>query len=570
MALNLASFHPPALSTSDLHRTERRFREIQHGYEVVPLEMPALRASDGRQDFPHFWLYPLTTVPALWITEALSLHPNTAFTATNLLLAVLAFAMLVWRGLTPVALMVLAGPLLWWIDKAHADVFTVSLLTIGFVLLHGSPGWALVALGAAAAQNPPLAPVFILAAASVAVGLYTRRARADDFAARQAWIGLASGSALAMIPFLYYLWRLGILTPLAGWTRPHLPTVGEMGTFLWDPNIGLMLNHPVFVVSMGIALMAAVRTRRLGTWNTWLPLACALLLLAGFSQSVNINHGATPGMNRWTLWLVALGAPLLAEASTSLRGSRWMGIAAMASLVWSIYWFQPSRPENYKTATPTAQWIWSRVPWLNNPPVEIFAERVSHAEPPTVPVALPDCRKVLIVEGRWPAPCLPPVLEGASCTGPGTACYANASEDGYRLTRIAMPGGLHVERNPRAWPMDRSLTQHLREVIDQAGASGLAPAPAGLDGSMLRAAHGAAWTYALQARDRLVIYVGDPAPDAVLTLRLPGSMAGRFVDLDNGTTLSTVVRAGGEPWAAWDVKIPGGRPHVVLTMALAR
>jgi hypothetical protein len=30
------------------------------------------------------------------------------------------------------------------------------------------------------------------------------------------------------------------------------------------------------------------------------------------------------------------------------------------------------------------------------------------------------------------------------------------------------------------------------------------------------------------------------------------------------------VRAGGEPWAAWDVKIPGGRPHVVLTMALAR
>jgi hypothetical protein len=299
----------------------------------------------------------------------------------------------------------------------------------------------------------------------------------------------------------------------------------------------------------------------------WMPLLCATVLVSGFAQSVNINHGATPGMNRWTMWLMALGIPVLVEAEWRCTPTRAIGIAALASTIWSVVWFQPGRSEDYKTPTRVAAWMWSRAPWLDNPPIEIFAERVSRAEPPRVPVATADCRKALTYGGNWPVPCLPPLDPDSRCVTADSVCYANADGARYRYKPVRFPSGLDVStRTVRAWPLDEGFARHLRAALDDVGVSGLAPASAGESGAMLRAAHGVAWTYTLQAADRLFIYVDHPAADAVLTLRLPSAMAGGFADLDSGERLVSVVRAGA-PWAVWDVKVP---PRTRVALGLKR
>jgi hypothetical protein len=448
----------------------------------------------------------------------------------------------------------------------------VSLLAVAFALLDVGPGLALVAAGAAAAQNPPLAPVFVVTLVFVlarpylertivpaAVAPATRRPEARTLA------GAAIGAALAVLPVLYYEWRLGVPTPILGWTRFHVPSVREAGAFLWDPNIGLAVNNPVFVLAAAGAAIWAARRRAMTIATCWMPLACAAILIAGFVQSVNVNHGATPGMNRWTLWLTALAVPLLTDVEWRGGARRILGAASLASLVWAVVFFQPARPEDYKTPTRTATWIWSHAPWLDNPPIEIFAERVSRAEPPRIPIATPDCRKVLTLAGRWPVPCLPPLGPDARCAKPESACYANAGRSGYGFAPVRFPSGLDFAANLRAWPLDDAFARHLRAALDEIGVEGLAPAASGDSGTMLRAAHRVAWTYTLQAADRVFVYVDEPAADAVLTFRLPAPMAGAFMDLDTGERLVGVVRAG-EPWAVWDVKVPPGRRHLALAM----
>lgn len=596
MAMNLAAFRPPSLSQSDLHRIERRFQTIAAGYETVPLEMPALRAGDGRQDLPHFWLYPLLAVPALWATDALGAHPNYAFTFLNVVIACSAFVVLALRTSIFIAVLMLAGPLIWWIDKAHGDVFTVSLLAIGFALLQRAPGWALIALGAAAAQNPPLAPVFALAAAAAIVrggrsglgiwdwglgvpsegrSLSTPKPQSptpNPHLAARTLAAAATGAALTALPFIYYEHRLGVPTPLAGWTKFHVPHIREIGAFVWDPNIGLIVNHPVFVMTAATALVVAARRRRITTFTVWLPLLSTLVLLVGFAQSVNINHGATPGMNRWILWLTTLAVPVLIEIESARLSTCALAVAAAASTMWSVVWFSPERPENYKSPTATARWIWTRFPSFDNPPIEIFAERISGSEPPLIPTATSDCRKVLAMDGVWPVPCLPPLDAAQACTISGSACYANivqsATDSGYRFAQVRYPVGLDFAR-ARAWPIDPRFATHLRRALDELGVQGLAPAAASESGAMLRAAHGVAWTYVLQAPDRLFVYLPDAGDNARLTLRLPGPMAGGFVDLSSGERLISVVR-GGARWTIWDVNVPPGRRHLALVMKMTR
>ena len=81
-------------------------------------------------------------------------------------------AWLIARVPMAVALFVVAGPILWWVDKAHAEVLTVSMIAIGLLELRDRPWWSIVAFGVAATQNPPMAGAMILA---LGFALYTQR-----------------------------------------------------------------------------------------------------------------------------------------------------------------------------------------------------------------------------------------------------------------------------------------------------------------------------------------------------------------------------------------------------------
>ena len=117
---------------------------------------PELRDAAGRQDYFHFWFYSALAVPGLWLVRSVGGHPNYAFTILNLILF-LAAAWVVSRHLTWWLTAASCSPVIWWLDKAHTEVFTFSLLAIAFALMREAPWWSLVALGAASTQNPPIA-----------------------------------------------------------------------------------------------------------------------------------------------------------------------------------------------------------------------------------------------------------------------------------------------------------------------------------------------------------------------------------------------------------------------------
>ena len=65
---------------------------------------------------------------------------------------------------------VFAGPILWWLDKPHTEPFTFALYAVAFALFASAPWWSLVAVGAAATQNPGNAALVGILAVAAAAG----------------------------------------------------------------------------------------------------------------------------------------------------------------------------------------------------------------------------------------------------------------------------------------------------------------------------------------------------------------------------------------------------------------
>jgi hypothetical protein len=169
--------------------------------------------------------------------------------------------------------------------------------------------------------------------------------------------------------------------------------------------------------------------------RTLVVLFCAAsALLVVFAQSGNVNHGGTPGMSRYGLWLLALMMPLIAGGCARLEATRPVLLSTLIaiSVVFSAYTFRPEWNDRGGDPSPNwlAQTIWTRWPAADNPVPEVFAERVAGRDgTPIVPVGTAGCEKLLIrgdgTETWWPFPCRPkPVPE--ACTVRNALCYVNA------------------------------------------------------------------------------------------------------------------------------------------------
>jgi hypothetical protein len=214
-------------------------------------------------------------------------------------------------------------------------------------------------------------------------------------------------------------------SPLIGYTQPAWPSLRRMLSLLFDPNIGLIPNVP-FIAAAGVIAMASRTTPRSdrAMRDRLIAAAACALLLAAFAQSVNVNHGATPSLNRWTLWLTPW---LLLIVARRNQRPRVVMVLAVLNTIWAGWFFRPSVPEVYRYPTATASWLWSHAPHWYLPAAEVFAERVSHREPAYLPVALPGCATVLIIDGRWPAACPPVAPAPDACLGPNRLCYATSA-----------------------------------------------------------------------------------------------------------------------------------------------
>ena len=434
LAHNLSNLRAPTFA-KDRHDIKPYFDRWGTGYESIPpfFVITDNRGDDGRYDLQHFWFYPALVAPALAVTDALNIHPNYAFAAVNLLLLVLAAAVVAQRlGLLLTALLFL-GPVVWWVDKAQTEAFTFSMLAIAMASLRTRPGVALACLGAAATQNPPLAILLVVAMLAVAV---TQRRWWRD---RGVLVGGALGGALALLHPLYYEMRLGVLSSMPGVVQ-HVPTLPELRFALFDLNFGLVPGAPAFAVAVAITLVLLLRRpRQLASWDLAVALAAVPIFLYAFAQSPALAAGGTPSMTRYALWLMPLAIPLLARLrETKSVPERWLVVAAAATVVWTVAMFLPSRPEgDIFQPTRLASWVWRHHPGAENPLAEVFYLKVAHAYESPQPVALPDCAKVLVVYGEWARCPVGPVP--ARCrTDP---CYANRGGDHYDFAAAPVRGG---------------------------------------------------------------------------------------------------------------------------------
>lgn len=437
MALRLAGAERPSLSDDELAGIRAYFERLDTGFEDAnpTLSPPGLVGPDGRHDFPHFWFYPALAAPGVALALRVGLHPSWGFVVVNLLLWLAAASLVSPRIGWAATLLLFLGPVVWWIDKAHTEVFTVALLSIGLAVCRERPGWAIVAFAAAATQNQPIAlgiPLVLLAATFD---------RPHVWRDRRLWIGATAGACLLVLHPLYYWLRLGVLEPqsLVHGTNPHVPTAAEMAAFALDPNIGLLPNFPLYGPVVGAATIVVAQRdwRALLTPSILVATCLAFVFLAAFSQTTNVNSGATPGPARYGLWLVPLAIPLFGEARR-VGGAGWhrmLAPVAMASALWALVAYAPSLPESCDTPTRLAAFLWEHAPSWDDPLPEIFDERLLHREVNDAlePVATPTCSKVLIVGGAWPTSCPKPAIP-VRCRTAESRCYANRrARGGYRF-----------------------------------------------------------------------------------------------------------------------------------------
>ena len=566
LALNFAAFRGPAIADDaipDLQATIGRHEPRLAQWDIGKW---SVAGRGGGRDFVHFWFYPALAAPAMWVTNALGVHPAFAFTALNLSLLGLALWLCLPRLGAPVSLLLFCGPIVWWIDKPHTEAFTFALLAVAFALFRERPWWSAVAAGAAATQNPPITvlPVLIVAATTV-----THRASLRD---ARFWWGAAAGLSLALLHPLYYLARHGTPSLLISTTRQSLPRFAEWSAVVVDPNIGLLPNYPAIAIALLAALLVVLlkQPRELISSDMLSAGIASAVFLFSFAQTANVHHGATPSISRYALWLVPLLIPVLVRA-VQLGGRPWaIGICSLApvSALVCVFAFHPRMPENSREPTLLAEYLWTTHPGWNNPLPEVFVETITHTEDRWLPAATPGCEKVLLWDRgdgeRWPIPCFPAAPPQA-CIGSDSLCYANLEHGKYTFAEAAITDGQPFKvRRELLWPA--AAEARTRKIFIEFEWWRLRLL--GTDSPALRSSHGAERVWVYEGPDRYLFVVLRPGPDAGLLLRPPRRMRGRLLDPESDGP-GHEIRFDGVPYELWQVPLPAGPRVVILALASA-
>jgi hypothetical protein len=385
------------------------------------------------QQLWHFWFFPLLVSPLFWVTgDILRFGP---FVLANMALLTITFGV-VWRRLgTAAAAFVGLGPIIWWVDKAQTEVFTVAALSVGFALL-ARPAAAALAFAVASTQNPPIG---VLALLLFGVSLFrgVRNTRID--------YGLwCAAAAMTMLHPLFYLWRLGRLTPLVEGQDLRIPALRTMLAVVNDLNIGIAINAPITLSILVATLLVSALRRGAERKRLAFIAAATTVFLVAFAQAPNVNSGGTPGMSRYALWLAPVVLAVWPTPGLRTPAGQIRSAAVALAVVWDLCYFRPSLPERYLTPTATALAVWTTHPSWENPLPEIFAERIRQKDGANLLAATPNCAKALLQDGQWPTPC-PSIPIPAACRHEGALCYANRRPDGtYHFVKTSRRGGYRL------------------------------------------------------------------------------------------------------------------------------
>jgi hypothetical protein len=460
MAWNLSEGRPPALTPQEYRQLQRSLSPALDPYPLVVLEPPG---ADGRSSFCHSWAYSSMVAPFVRAAALLGLPVLGAFTTVNALLLVLTAAVAHARAGPGVAVLVLGGPCLWWVDKPHPEVFVMSALVTAVLVLPVRPGVSLALQGLAGLQYPVFGAAFLASAVWLA-----RRGRLRDAGARA---GLLGGVLLLLAGPASRLGWSTRLVPLYGTIVPHVPGIAELTAVLIDPNLGLAFAWPSLVLAWLLGVSVTTKRRAAQADTVVLLALVSALLLVVVALPANLNHGGTRGVSRYALWLVPLCvAPLLTLAREG-RGRGVLAALGAGSLALALGDYHPRTQERYLTPSLVAGWLWQHQPGMNDPLPEVFAERTAGVEGElALPAATEGCEKALLVgdgtpQARWPLWCRPHELP-PECRPEGTFCYANRRGAGLRFARAPRQPAFEASR-PRAWFWTGSPSDDLVRLLSR-------------------------------------------------------------------------------------------------------
>lgn len=382
---------------------------------------PLLRVG-ATADFNHFWFYSLLamTFAKLAGLFGIALTIQQAFVGVHMamLAATLSIGYRYYhlKGVLAVALMLLASPMFWFINKVHTEFFTICLVLSGMILMRAHRYLAAaLCIALASTQNPSFALI-------ACIPLFYRVVLQREQPYRFLDVVMTVGVVIAVLAHpAYYFARYGVVTPqlLAGGASMG----ANLSTFyVWivDPDLGLLPNWPIglAVVLTAIGMWVARNPARGPSehgpaaeagarWAVFAVLYTAINLYA-HASTTNMNSGATPGLARYALWYLPLGFPLFImvfKLFPPRTKRRYAGLAlvALASII-SMRVNNPSKPEQYSHASLSSNFIQKHLPGLYNPPWEVFVERYSGVgesvhERRLRAVFGPDCAKMLVMAG---------------------------------------------------------------------------------------------------------------------------------------------------------------------------
>ena len=344
-------------------------------------------APDGRLFSQHFWAYGLSAVPAKMCLPWFGINELTCLQVTNALWMILAIGVTLFASRAPVgerlALAGLAtvGPVLHYVNWQGAEMFSWSLGLMGVVAFReGRYGWAGLASGLAATQNPP---AVFLGAAAVLAATWQGRWRTAVWA--------FAGTAISLIPFAFVQYHFGRPSLIVGGVEyagiSNLSWVRTWG-FLTDFNHGLLPYAPMLVIGLVIATVRLVWKRN--ARGLFLVLG-GVGMMIGTEVAHNWNSGCD-GLQRYLVWMIPVAAGVVVEGAGSVR--RLLAFAAVAVLVHSLIIYELRRTHalwgGHLAHTPLAGWVLNEVPELYWIEPEVFVERCERYDGwPHVPTSFP-------------------------------------------------------------------------------------------------------------------------------------------------------------------------------------
>lgn len=379
----------------------RQMVSARIGYPLADLERKGL---DGLNYPIHFFAYPLLSVPAFYFTKLLHIDDLKSFQITNacIIIAFLIYVLIRCKSAALIRWAVAASFLLsvgmFYFQWTHPEILTgacVLAASLAFYEKRYLEASLLSAVGSL--QNP--SAIFLVA---ISLGFFLlelvlefkRDRRLSRFARLLPAVPIG---LLAISPYLWSLWKFGILNPIVGSGAIDygLISLGRLYSTYFDLNQGLVVGMPWLVLAVPAALVG--RVARTATAKDALLKREDILILASVLMSIptlaQLNWNSDNSVfARYASWI---GMPIVVWTVVSVCAleARTRSLILIASLVIQsalvvvMGGMLKERHPRYVELQPWIRSIWARWPELYDPVPEIFYERVAGQEgAPSLPL----------------------------------------------------------------------------------------------------------------------------------------------------------------------------------------